>query len=82
MSEARQDSEARADWARAAATQDGELASLASGGALLLWDPADQAPIALSAGGRAFLGKGLTFPPQTRQRLTLLAGGPATPREG
>lgn len=74
------------DWAELGATaaRDASLASSAAGGALLLWDAETGKPGFGDEGARALLGQdapSATLPGQTRQRLTLLAGGLA-PRNG
>ena len=76
-------SEAGLDWARqgAAADEDPALRAFAAGGALLLWDAGSGAFGYANAPGEALLGgkaAQAVLPPQTRQRLALLAGGLAS----
>ncbi|OYX03122.1 MAG: hypothetical protein B7Z14_01430 [Bosea sp. 32-68-6] len=74
-------SEAGQDWARLGATaaQDATLASYAAGGALLLWDRDAGQPGFANAAARALLAGTGSLPATTRQRLSLLAGGLASP---
>lgn len=74
-------SEAGQDWARlgASAAQDATLASYAAGGALLLWDRDAARPGFINAAARALLAGAGSLPATTRQRLSLLAGGLASP---
>ncbi len=74
-------SEAGQDWARLGATaaQDATLASYAAGGALLLWDGDAGQPGFTNAAARALLAGTGSLPATTRQRLSLLAGGLASP---
>ena len=74
-------SEAGQDWARlgASAAQDATLASYAAGGALLLWDRDAGQPGFTNAAARALLAGTGSLPATTRQRLSLLAGGLASP---
>ncbi|MGQ3285122.1 MAG: hypothetical protein ACT6VC_18415, partial [Bosea sp. (in: a-proteobacteria)] len=74
-------SEAGQDWARLGATaaQDATLASYAAGGALLLWDRDAGQPGFTNAAARALLAGTGALPATTRQRLSLLAGGLASP---
>ncbi len=74
-------SEAGQDWARLGATaaQDATLASYAAGGALLLWDRDAGQPGFTNAAARALLAGTGSLPATTRQRLSLLAGGLASP---
>lgn len=74
-------SEAGQDWTRlgASAAQDATLASYAAGGALLLWDRDAAQPGFTNAAARALLAGTGSMPATTRQRLSLLAGGLASP---
>ncbi|WP_324133247.1 ATP-binding protein [Bosea sp. (in: a-proteobacteria)] len=74
-------SEAGQDWARLGTTaaQDATLASYAAGGALLLWDRDAGQPGFTNAAARALLAGTGSLPATTRQRLSLLAGGLASP---
>lgn len=74
------------DWGAlgAAASEDAGLASIAAGGALLLWNRETGRPGFADAGARALLGVQALeqdMPAPARQRLDLLADGLA-PREG
>ncbi len=73
-------SEAGEDWATwsMAAAEDAALAAFATGGALLLWDPAAEKPHFANAAAQALLGGQASLPAATRQRLNLLAGGMAS----